>query len=234
MSTPSESLSCDINEKSCCCSTEEATPNNDLISHWDTTYEKARIEKLGWYEKSPDPSLLLLKKCQLDKTAHILNVGAGATTFVDVLKQLGYTNITANDLSVKALDHLKTRLGKTSSKKIQWVVDDLTNPSILEKLAPVDLWHDRAVFHFFTEVKDQESYLNLLSKLVKSKGFVIIATFNLEGATTCSGLPVKRYNQKMLQEQLGDSFTLVDFFDYTYIMPSGASREYVYTLFQRI
>ena len=233
MKTTSENSSCSINEKSACCSPKETKPNNDLIAHWDSAYEKSPIEKLGWYEKIPEPTIELLNKCQLTKHAHILNVGAGATTFVDVLCQLSYTNITANDISVKSLNFLKRRLGTEKSKQVKWIVDDLTNSNTLDKIAPVDLWYDRAVFHFFTEQKDQNVYMNLLSKLVKPKGYVILAAFNLEGATTCSGLPVKQYDQTMLQNQMGNSFTLLESFDYTYSMPSGATREYVYTLFQR-
>ena len=68
---------------------------------------------------------------------------------------------------------------------------------------------------------------------MKVNGFVIIAAFNLEGAEQCSGLPVFRYDEDMLQEQLGTGFSLLQAFDYTYQTPSGNPRAYVYTLFQR-
>lgn len=49
----------------------------------------------------------------------------------------------------------------------------------------------------------------------------------------CSGLPVRRYDAKMLEEFLGDDFTLLDHFDHVHYMPSGDPRPYVYTLFQK-
>lgn len=205
----------------------------DLKLHWNKTYERAEIDKLGWYEENPEPSLRLIEHCNFDKKALILNVGAGATRLVDELLDEGYEHIIANDISASALDKLKLRLGERENK-IHWVVDDLTEPTQLCNLEQVDLWHDRAVLHFFSDKKEQDTYFDLLRKLVKKNGFVIIATFNLEGATKCSGLPVFRYDQKMLQEKLGKSFDLIEAFDYCYTMPKGETRKYIYTLFKRI
>jgi 2-polyprenyl-3-methyl-5-hydroxy-6-metoxy-1,4-benzoquinol methylase len=204
----------------------------DLTSHWNNAYNKAAVTNLGWYEEHPEPSLQLIKKCNLDKNASILNVGAGATTLVDTLITQGFENVIANDLSSVALDKLKIRLGDDSDK-VTWVVDDLTNPTVLNQLDKIDLWHDRAVLHFFNEAEEQATYFNLVQQLVKEKGFVIIATFNLNGATKCSGLPVTRYDQQMIQDKLGEDFKLLEAFDYIYITPSGNTRAYVYTLFQR-
>jgi SAM-dependent methyltransferase len=206
--------------------------NNNLKLHWDNAYKRSASNQLGWFEKFPEPSLRLIKKCNLDKNASLLNVGAGTTTLIDELLKLGYNNILANDLSSTALNGLKERLGNESNK-VKWIVDDLTQPAELHRIEPVDLWHDRAVLHFFIDKKDQDTYFNLLKKLIKTKGFVIIATFNLQGVTKCSGLPVFRYNEQMLQTNLGDDFKLIEAFDFTYFMPSGDQRAYVYTLFQR-
>ena len=201
--------------------------------HWEKVYDKQEINKLGWFEENPEPSLELIEACKLGRDAILLNVGAGATTLVDVLLQKGYENIVANDISVSALRKLKARLGKDESEKVQWIVDDLTKPDKLNSLGTVDLWHDRAVLHFFNEPAEQDTYFNLIRKLVKIDGFVIIAAFNLNGAEKCSGLPVFRYDAAMLQEKLGRKFQLLEAKDYTYLMPSGDTREYVYSLFQR-
>ena len=201
--------------------------------HWEQVYEKQTVDKLGWFEESPDPSLDLIETCSLGRDASMLHVGAGATTLVDILLKNGYERIVANDISVSALEKLKTRLGSDLAGKVHWIVDDLTKPDHLNSLEPVDLWHDRAVLHFFNDPVEQLSYFNLLRKLVKIDGYVIIAAFNLEGAKKCSGLPVFRYNQTMLQEHLGEGFSLIKAFDFTYLTPSGNTREYIYTLFQR-
>src|SRR5690606_6316819 len=117
-----------------------------------------------------------------------------------------------------ALEKLKQRLGRQQDK-VKWVVDDLLHPSKLSGIVPVDLWHDRAVLHFFTKPGEQEQYFSLLKKLVRSPGFVILAAFRTGGATTCSGLPVHRYDAPALEMKLGSDFKLMEAFDQTYIMP---------------
>ena len=79
-----EPTSCDINAKNSCCSSE--TSNNDLKTHWDNAYENSSIDRLGWYEENPIPSLQLIEKSGINKNATLLNVGAGATTLVDELR----------------------------------------------------------------------------------------------------------------------------------------------------
>jgi SAM-dependent methyltransferase len=201
-----------------------------LIDHWNKVYSKKPEDQLGWYEKSTEPTLRLIKQANLSKSAHILHVGAGSTTLVDELVGLGYENLWANDISEVALQKLANRVGENN---ISCVQDDLTHPIHLEKIAPVDLWIDRAVLHFFTEEEDQKTYFDLMKRKVKTGGFAIIAQFHLSGADSCSGLPVKRYSTEILKKTLQDHFVLVDHFERLYIMPSGAERPYVYTLFQR-
>ena len=207
--------------------------STDLKKHWDSAYSNSDVTKLGWYEESPEPSLQLIQECELPKDARILNVGVGASTLIDEILKLGYTNVIASDISGAALGKLQTRLGSKKSE-VQWIEDDLTNSTKLSKIGPIDLWHDRAVLHFFTKEKHQNSYFSLIKKLVKQNGFVLISTFNIKGATKCSGLPVHRYNEEMLVEKLGEDFKLIDYFNYTYTMPSGGTRPYIYTIFKRI
>ena len=205
-----------------------------MKEHWESVYDNKAVEKLGWYESSPEPSITLIKGCKLGKDANILNVGAGATTLVDELLKNAYRNIIANDISQAALEELQLRLGPDRNSKVHWIIDDLTNPAELSALEKIDLWHDRAVLHFFQEDEEQRTYFNLLRKLVRAGGYVIIAAFNLNGAPTCSGLPVFRYDAQMLEDRLGDEFQLLEAFDFTYTQPSGDTREFVYTLFRRI
>ncbi len=223
--------SCSINaDKSSCCSSESKPEAKDLKSHWNKAYSNNPENKLGWFETDLSPMFQLISKSALQKNASIINIGAGSTTLVDELISQDFTNIIATDISDVALQNLSNRVNTTHLKTI---VDDLTNPSELSKIEKVDVWIDRAVLHFFTEEKDQETYFNLLKEKVNLNGFVILAQFNLQGATKCSGLTVKRYNAEMFQEKLGTDFKLIESFDYTYSMPSGDEREYVYSLFQK-
>jgi SAM-dependent methyltransferase len=204
-----------------------------MKDHWNKVYRNTPSETLGWYEENPEPSLQLISKCLLNKGSSILNVGTGTSTLIDELLKIGYRNISATDISSQALTELKQRLGPELSGRVNWILDDLTNPSKLNLQDQVDLWHDRAVFHFFTEPEDQERYFTLLKTLVKKGGFVILAAFNCNGARRCSGLPVFRYDLTTLQEKLGENFLLIESFNYTYKMPSGDTREYIYTLSQK-
>lgn len=205
----------------------------DLELHWNAAYENAEIEKLGWYEDYPEPSLQLIEKCKLNKDAILLNVGVGTTTLIDELIKLGYKNIIGNDISTSAKERIKRRIGP-ASHNVKWIIDDLTNSRKLINLEPVDLWNDRAVLHFFNDTQQQDAYFNLLSKLVKPGGFAIIAVFNLNGALKCSGLPVFRYDKQMLAERLGIDFVCLQNFNYKHYIPGGEFRPYIYTLFKRV
>jgi SAM-dependent methyltransferase len=204
----------------------------NLTEHWNKAYDKSETTNLGWYEETPAKSLELITKTNLSKDARILNVGVGASTLIDYLVNEGYTNLIANDLSQSSLTQLQARLGENAND-IEWIVDDLINPTNLQNLEPIDLWCDRAVVHFFNKEDEQKRYFDLVKKLVKKGGFVKIATFNLDGATQCCGLPVHRYDADMLADRLGNDFELIETFNYTYINPSNSAREYVYTLFRR-
>jgi SAM-dependent methyltransferase len=205
----------------------------DYEKHWNAAYQKSPITNLGWYEENPAPSIELIEACSLPKDALIFNAGAGATTLISELLAKGFENLVVNDISSVALAELKNNLLVPKNAHIKFIVDDLTNPSELLKLKNIDLWHDRAVLHFFTEEKDQKAYFDSLKSVLKPKGFVILAEFNLEGAKKCSGLDVFNYNEEMLQERLGSDFELLKSFNHTYTQPSGNTREYVYTLFQK-
>ncbi|MBI9041267.1 class I SAM-dependent methyltransferase [Lutibacter sp.] len=202
-------------------------------AHWNNAYLKTPTENLGWYEENPMQSLELINECNLPNDALIFNAGAGATTLINRLLENGYTNIIVNDIAASALTDLKNSLTANKDAKVQFIVDDLTKPTELLNLKNIDLWHDRAVLHFFTEENQQKAYFNLINKAVKVDGFVILAQFNLEGAKKCCGLNVVNYNVEMFQNKLGNNFQLLKSFNYTYTQPSGNTREYVYSLFKR-
>ena len=209
------------------------TPKYDFEKHWNNAYKKTPVNSLGWYEENPAPSLKLITKCDLQKNSIIFNAGVGAATIIEHLLDNGYTNLIVNDIAAAALTELKNTLTHHKNAEVKFIVDDLTSPIELLKLNNVDLWHDRAVLHFFTTEEQQKAYFDLIRKVLSPNGYVILAEFNLEGAKKCSGLDVFNYNEEMLQERLGDNFKLIDSFNYTYTQPSGNTREYVYTLFQR-
>ncbi|WMI69208.1 class I SAM-dependent methyltransferase [Mangrovimonas sp. YM274] len=207
---------------------------NHLKSHWDNVYDTKTDPELGWYEPHPETTLQLIDKCNLQPNASILAVGAGTSNLIDTLVAKGFQNLIANDLSRVALDKLKARIKEVFNHDLNCVVDDLTQPKVLQELAPIDLWVDRAVLHFFLKEEEQTAYFDLIKKVVAKDGYALIAVFALNGAEKCCGLPLQRYNTDMLQDKLGDEFQLLESMDYTFINPFGGERPYVYTLFKRV
>ena len=204
-----------------------------LKEHWNTVYASKPITQLGWYEPMPAPSLHLIKRCAIDPRDPILDIGSGATTLLKALLEEGYQRLYALDISEVALEKAKEALGSEKASAIQWVVDDITSPSNLLGLPEIALWHDRAVLHFFTSDPIRQSYLSTLLKVLRPGGYAILAAFAIGGASKCSGLDVKNYDRASLAEFLGSGFTLIGSMDYTYQMPSGDLRPYIYTLFRR-
>ena len=203
----------------------------NLTKHWNTVYETKEQETLGWYEKDTSKTWELINESGVATDARIIHIGAGTTTLVDEMLAESFTNMMATDLSKSALDKLANRVG---ADNIECIVDDLSQPSALNKIEPIDLWIDRAVLHFLTEEEERKAYFDLLKSKVKVGGFVILAQFAIDGAEKCSGLPVYRYNVEMMSAHLGSDFELIKSFDHIYINPGGAERPYVYALFKRV
>ncbi len=195
--------------------------------HWDSVYGARPIDELSWFQAEPTMSLELIRSLRPRPTS-MIDVGAGASCLADRMVDDGVGRVTVLDISEQALAAVSERLGDHPG--VSFVVADITdwNPQ-----QTWELWHDRAVLHFLVDDAQQSAYFATLRQLVKPGGHVIIAAFSLDGATRCSGLPVRNYSREMLAEALGSEFALIEAFDYVYHMPSGDPRPFVYTLFRR-
>ncbi len=65
--------------------------NISMKEHWNEIYEALDVDELTWYEEIPEPSIRLLSRCHINKNESILDVGAGASTFIDYLINQGFT-----------------------------------------------------------------------------------------------------------------------------------------------
>ncbi len=99
---------------------------------------------------------------------------------------------------------------------------------------PVDVWHDRAVFHFLTDEADRQAYLESVRTGLRVGGHLVIATFGLGGPESCSGLSVERYDAEKLGRCLGAEFELVRSFQRQHVTPAGSVQEFVYAAFRRL
>jgi hypothetical protein len=97
----------------------------------------------------------------------------------------------------------------------------------------MDIWHDRAVFHFLTAPEDRARYRQHLRQTLKPGGTAIVATFALDGPEKCSGLPVVRYSPESLAAELGADLALVDAASHGHTTPWGTTQSFQYCRFKR-
>jgi SAM-dependent methyltransferase len=198
--------------------------------HWENIYREKGATAVSWYQPHFEKSLETILHAGLTPAASVLDVGGGASTFLDDLLLRGFTNITVLDISSTALNIAKARLGPGASL-VRWIEADITRTIL--PYQHYDLWHDRAVFHFLTGPDDRERYVKALDQGVKAGGHIILSTFALDGPPQCSGLDVVRYSPESLQAELGDAFELLESFSEDHVTPSGTTQRFIYCHFRK-
>jgi hypothetical protein len=113
---------------------------------------------------------------------------------------------------------------------VRWFEVDVTefNPS-----RRFHLCHDRAVFHFLTDKEDQRKYVETVRRILVPGGFVLIATFAIDGPTKCSGLDVVRYDTETIRSRLGSDFELLEHYDESHFTPGEKEQKFSYFLFRK-
>ena len=196
-------------------------------AHWEAVYGAKAPDAVSWYRAHLERSLQLIERVCPDKAASIIDVGGGESTLVDDLLVRGYRHITVLDISEKALDVSRQRLGPRA-KGINWLASDITKTMLPAQT--YDLWHDRAVFHFLTAAAEREAYVRQVASSVRPGGHVIVATFGPEGPTQCSGLEVDRYDAERLHSEFGGRFELEESATEIHQTPSGTTQQFLYCL----
>jgi SAM-dependent methyltransferase len=199
--------------------------------HWEQVYSTKLTDRLGWYRPHLQTSLNWIEKLGLDADAPIIDVGGGASTLVDDLLGAGYRSITVLDISEHALSFVRSRLGE-KAEQVTWLTGDIT--SIDLPVHHYELWHDRAVFHFLTEDEQRQEYRDKLVSALAPGGHLIIGTFAPEAPRSCSGLPVRRYDQHQLLDTLGGEFELLSHRKRKHVTPGGVEQMYLYCHFRRV
>ncbi len=160
-------------------------------------------------------------------------IGAGATVLVGALLDAGYARITAVDISDTALAALARSLARSlghRSELVEFVRADVCSLSFPEV---VDVWHDRATFHFLTDRCDQEAYADRAAAAVRPGGHLVLAAFAIGGPEQCSGLPVCQHSANSLDRVFGASFERVETFDATHITPWGSDQAFIHAVYRR-
>ncbi|MDH5657528.1 MAG: class I SAM-dependent methyltransferase, partial [Spirochaetia bacterium] len=144
--------------------------------HWEKVYSKTSNDKRGWYQKTPVISLEFFELTGAHTGRKILDVGGGTSHLAENI-DVNQNELTILDISEAALSELKTSL-KERASHIQFISGDILN---IELKHQYDIWHDRAVFHFFIEQIDQNAYVSQLNRYLVPGGWLIMATFAEDG-----------------------------------------------------
>jgi len=196
--------------------------------HWESIYQTKKPNEVSWYQEKPTTSLNLIAEVGLGKNAGIIDIGAGDSKLVDNLLALGFRNITVLDVSSVALEKAKKRLGNRADA-VKWIVSDLRE---FETSDRYDIWHDRAVLHFLTREEDINKYVEVVRRLLKTNGYLILSTFSENGPKRCSGLDIKQYSEDSIKELFSD-FKHLKSFEEEHLTPWGASQIFMYIIFRK-
>jgi 2-polyprenyl-3-methyl-5-hydroxy-6-metoxy-1,4-benzoquinol methylase len=197
--------------------------------HWDRAYALGDTDR-GWYQPVASVSMRLVEQFCADKQARLLDVGGGASVFVDGLLHVGYRHVSILDQSDVGLQIARDRLGE-HAHEVEWITADLRSWSPPECY---DVWHDRAVLHFLIHAADRERYVSTLRSATKIGSVVIIGVFSPNGPTMCAGLPVHRYSAEDVAHLLGTEFTVVHHEELSHVRPDGDTQEYQWTVARRV
>lgn len=202
--------------------------SKDLKTHWNQVYQSKSFEEVSWFQAIPETSIQFFEKLNLPKTASIIDIGAGESHFVDYLLGKGYENITLLDISEEALEKTKKRLGE-KGKSVKYIVADAGTFKAKEKY---DFWHDRAAFHFLTDIVQIEHYTQNICRSLNSGAYFLIGTFAEGGPKNCSGLEISQYSADDLSEVFARCFTQVKNIKTEHTTPSGDKQKFTFCLFK--
>ena len=69
----------------------------DAAGHWDSVFETKASDEVSWFQAMPTTSLRLLERWA-SPTGSVIDIGAGASTLVDVLLDGGWQDMTVLDV----------------------------------------------------------------------------------------------------------------------------------------
>lgn len=201
---------------------------DDLSNHWDSAYQKG-ADSRSWFQAEAATSLAFIQQVS-DSNSHIADVGGGASMLVDSLLEREFDSLTVVDLSEESLKIARKRIGK-SAQKVSWEVADALE---WQPRRAVNVWHDRAVFHFLVSDEEREEYSRKASEVVSPGGHIIVGGFSLDGPSSCSGLPVRGASTEQLKDHFRQWFRPVSSFYEVHKTPSCSSQEFSWLLAQRL
>ena len=199
----------------------------NLKTHWETVYETKSPQEVSWTQETPQISLDFIQSFGFNKDVRIIDIGGGDGLLVDHLLDLGFTNVSVLDISTQAIERAKKRLGERAAM-VQWIVSDIND---FQPEGTYDLFHDRAAFHFLTNPKEINRYIDLVVNHAKN---LVIGTFSTDGPLKCSGLEITQYNESSLNDLFQPrGFTRINTKREDHQTPFGTSQNFVFASFDK-
>lgn len=198
-------------------------------THWDAVYRGKETNQVSWYQASAAHALKIIRATGLGPDASIIDIGGGASILAEELLASGFRDISVLDIAAPALAASQARLGARAGE-VNWIVGDVLS---WKPPRSYDLWHDRAVFHFFTGEEDRAAYRATLAAGLKPGGWLVMATFAADGPERCSNLPVHRWSPEALADELGPQFVLQESGREEHRTPWNAGQPFTWVLLRR-
>jgi len=197
--------------------------------HWENVFSTKQEKEVSWYQEIPETSLYFVTKLNIPKDAKIIDIGGGDSYLIDNLLELGYTNLTLLDISSKAIERIKNRLGDKSTK-VTFIVSDVLE---FKPDSTFDFWHDRASFHFLTEKNQIAIYAKLVASAITKNGNFVLGTFSENGPKKCSGLDITQYDELKLKALFDKDFDLLETFTLDHQTPFDTIQNFIFCSFKK-
>jgi len=203
--------------------------NSSNQQHWDKVYNTKAEDEVSWFQPYPKSSMEFVELFNLPLNAKIIDIGGGDSHFADALVDKGYRNIYVLDISAKAIEKAKQRLGERGSK-VHWIVSDVTE---FEPPVPFDFWHDRAAFHFLTTEDKIYKYVSIAENAIKKNGYLILGTFSENGPKKCSGLEIKQYSEASMSARFEIAFDRIKCITEDHKTPFNTIQNFLFCSFRK-
>jgi len=201
---------------------------SDAAAHWDDAYAEGE-DAASWFQAYPTASLTMLDAAGVSADDSVIDVGGGASCFVDALIGRGFRDMTVLDISSTGMRYAQRRLG-AQAQRVHWLVADLLTWQPPRRYR---VWHDRAVFHFLTSRATQSQYLDVLDAATEPDSVAVFGLFAPDGPQQCSGLPVARYSVTALADRLGGGWKLIREDREEHTTPRGRTQPFTWAALRK-
>lgn len=204
--------------------------DSEFAHHWDQVYRTKPVDQTSWFCPHLTHSLEAIDALRLPTDAHIIDIGAGASSLIADLLARGFRNCTALDIAPRAIELARAAIPHCPDS-VRWITGDVRTAELPAET--FDLWHDRAAFHFLTDPTHRAAYIAQAARALRPGAAILISTFAPDGPTKCSGLEVAQLSPDDIATALGTAFQYISGAAHTHTTPWGAPQRFSLCLCRR-